>query len=57
MSVGSTRWKNYSAVPMHHIFGKQYKSSIRNMQLTTENCMPCLEEQIDVKGSIDGNKE
>lgn len=57
MSVGSTRWKNYSAVSMHHIFGKQYKSSIRNMQLTTENCMPCLEEQIDVKGSIDGNKE
>ena len=23
----------------------------------TGNCMPCLEEQIDVKGSIDGNKE
>ena len=20
MSVGSTRWKNYSAVPMHHFF-------------------------------------
>ena len=26
MSVGSMRWKNYSAVPMHRIFGRQYKS-------------------------------
>ena len=57
MSVGSTRWKNYSAVPRHHIFGRQYKSGIRNMQPITGKCMPCLEEQIDVKGSIDGNKE
>jgi len=52
-----TQRKNYSAVPMHHIFDRQYKSGIRNMQLITGNCMPCLEEQIDVKGSIDGNKE
>ena len=32
MSVGSMRWKNYSAVPMHRIFGRRYKSGIRNMQ-------------------------
>ena len=57
MSVGSTRWKNYSAVPMHHFFGRQYRFGIRNMQPITGNCMPCLEEQIDVKSSIDGNKE
>lgn len=38
-------------------FGRQYKSGIRNMQPITGNCMPCLEEQIDVKSSIDGNKE
>ena len=31
MSVGSTRWKNYSAVPMHHFFGRQYRFGIRNM--------------------------
>ena len=30
MSVGSIRWKNYSAVPMHRIFGRRYKSGIRN---------------------------
>ena len=57
MSVGSIQRKNCSAVPMHHIFGRQYKSGIRNMQPITGKCMPCLEEQIDVKGSIDGNKE
>ena len=51
------QWKNCSAVPMHRIFGRQYKSGIRNMQPITGNCMPCLEEQIDVKSSIDGNKE
>ena len=34
-----------------------YKSGIRSMQPITGNCMPCLEEQIDVKSSIDGNKE
>ena len=56
-SVGSMQWRNYSVVPMHHIFGRQYKSGIRNMQPITGNCMPCLEEQIDVKSSIDGNKE
>lgn len=38
-------------------FGRRYKSGIRNMQPITGNCMPCLEEQIDVKSSIDGNKE
>lgn len=38
-------------------FGRQYKSGIRNMQPITGNCMHCLEEQIDVKSSIDGNKE
>ena len=54
---GSIQWKNCSAVPMHRIFGRQYKSGIRNMQPITGNCMPCLEEQIDVKSSIDGNKE
>ena len=31
MSAGSIRWKNYSAVPMHRIFGRQYKSGIQNM--------------------------
>ena len=56
-SAGSTQWKNCFAVPMHHIFGRQYKSGIRSMQPITGNCMPCLEEQIDVKSSIDGNKE
>ena len=56
-SADSTQWRNYSAVSMHHIFGRQYKSGIRNMQPITGNCMPCLEERIDVKGSIDGNKE
>ena len=44
MSVGSIQWKNCSAVPMHRIFGRRYKSGIRNMQPITGNCMPCLEE-------------
>ena len=57
MSAGSMRWKNCSAVPTHRIFGRRYKSGIRNMQPITGNGMPCLEEQIDVKSSIDGNKE
>ena len=56
MSVGSIRWKNCSAVPIHHIFGRQYKSGIRSMQRITGNCMPCLEEQIDVKSSINGKE-
>lgn len=38
-------------------FGRQYRFGIRNMQPIIGNCMPCLEEQIDVKGSIDGNKK
>ena len=36
-----TQWGNYSAVPMHHIFGRRYKSGIRSMQPITGNCMPC----------------
>ncbi len=57
MSAGSIQWKNCSAVPMHRIFGRRYRSAIRSMQSIIGNCMPCLEEQIDVKSSIDGNEE
>ena len=57
MSADNTQWKNYSAVAMHHIFGRQYKFVIRNMQLITRTCMLYLEEQTNVKSKIDGNKE
>ena len=44
-------------MPMHRIFGRQYKSGIRNMQPVTGKRMPYLEEQIDVKSQIDGNQK
>ena len=46
-----------SAVAMHHISGRQYRFGIRSMPHTIKTCMRCLEEMIDVKDSIDGNKE
>lgn len=51
MSVGSTRWKNYSAVPMHHFFGRLYRFGIRNKQPITGNCiqMASAEESIPKK--------
>ena len=52
-----TRWRNCSAVPTHHIFGRRYRFVIRSMQDTTGSCMPCLEEQTNVKGQTDGNEE
>lgn len=57
MSVSSIQWKNYSAVPMHPIFGRQYRYVIRSMRFITKICMPYLEEQINVKNQTDGNQE
>ena len=37
--------------------GRQYRSGIQNMQIIIMLCMQCLEEMIDVKSQIDGNKE
>ena len=56
-SAGSTRWRKYSAVLMHHISGRQFRFGIRNMPHTTISCMPYWEEQTNVKSQIDGNKE
>ena len=39
------------------IFGRRYRFVIRSMQDTTGSCMPCLEEQTNVKGQTDGNEE
>lgn len=38
-------------------FGRQYRFAIRSMPHTIKICMQCLEEMIDVKDSIDGNKK
>lgn len=38
-------------------FGRRYRFVIRSMQDTTGSCMPCLEEQTNVKGQTDGNEE
>ena len=54
---GGTRWRKYSAVPMHRISGRQFRFGIRNMPHTTISCMPYWEEQTNVKSQIDGNKE
>ena len=56
-SATGTQWKICFAVPMHHSFGRRYRFVIRSMRLITENCMPYLEEQTNVKSQIDGNKE
>ena len=57
MSVGSIQWKNYSAVSMLRSFGRQYRFVIQSMRSITGNCMPYLEEQINVKSQIDGYEE
>lgn len=49
MSVESTQWKNYSAVPTHHIFGRQYKFGIRSMQLITRNYILHVVQEIKEK--------
>lgn len=43
------QWRICSAVPMHLSFGRRYRYAIRSIQLITCNCMPYLEEQINVK--------
>lgn len=57
MSAGDIQYRICSAVAMHHISGRQYRFGIRSMPHTIKTCMRCLEEMIDVKDSIDGNKE
>ena len=57
MSVGDIRQRICSVVAMHRIFGRQYRFAIRSMPHTIKICMQCLEEMIDVKDSIDGNKK
>ena len=47
MSVGSMRWKNYSAVPMHRIFGRQYKSG--NINYINPILSIYTEDVIDLK--------
>ena len=56
-SAGSTRWRKYSAVPMHRISGRQFRFGIRNMPHTTISCMPYWDE-LSMLVSIDvGSKE
>ena len=53
----SIQWKNCSAVSMPHIFGRQCRYDIRNMQGITVNCTLCLEDGIDDKSQTYGYKE
>ena len=57
MSVGDIRQRICSVVAMHRFSGRQYRFGIRSMPHTIKICMQCLEEMIDVKDSIDGNKK
>ena len=57
MSVGDIRQRICSVVAMHRFSGRQYRSDIRSMPIIIMLCMQCLEEMIDVKSQIDGNKE
>ena len=57
MSVGDIRQRICSVVAMRRFSGRQYRSGIQNMQIIIMLCMQCLEEMIDVKSQIDGNKE
>ena len=57
MSVGDIRQRICSVVAMHRFSGRQYRSGIQNMQIIIMLCMQCLEEMIDVKDSVDGNKK
>ena len=57
MSVGDIRQRICSVVSMHRFSDRQYRSGIQNMPIIIMLCMQCLEEMIDVKSKIDGNKE